>query len=61
MSISQEMDSPPAEKPRVITVRCSAELHERVKRAAWLRRKSMNEFCIELLTASLANSEKNHE
>ena len=37
----------------MITIRCTREEHEAIKRAAWLRRQSMNQYIVDLLRTSI--------
>jgi len=48
----------PAEKPRVVTVRMSHDLHTRLIDEAWRRRQSLNSLCLELLGVVFRGAKK---
>lgn len=51
MSISQEIPK------AALYVRCSPELHERLKEEAWRRRMTLNRLCVETLAKEVSDAE----
>jgi predicted HicB family RNase H-like nuclease len=54
MARTKRANSGTTVEPRIVTVRMRVRLHERLLDAAYLRRMSMNEFCVRALEAASA-------
>jgi hypothetical protein len=45
-------------QPRMITVRTTPRIHEAAKEAAWLAKKSLNEFCVDAILAAIPDLDR---